>query len=139
MKKIQFSAVEEGQEIPELSVGPIKQMDLVRYAGASGDFNPIHNDVEFAKAAGLPGTIAHGMYIMALMGRQVTNWAPPQQVKYFGVKFKGMSLPGETMVFTGKVKKKKEDNGEKLILVSLSAANEKGEVKVSGDLTVKAE
>lgn len=139
MKKIQFSEYNEGQDIPELRVGPIKQMDLVRYAGASGDFNPIHNDVEFAKSAGLPGTIAHGMYIMALMGRQVTNWAPPTQVKFFGVKFKGMSLPGETMVFTGKIKKKKEENGDKLLMVSLTAANDKGEVKVSGDLTVKAE
>lgn len=138
MAKIQFAAVNEGQDIPELRVGPIKQMDLVRYAGASGDFNPIHNDTEFAKSAGLPGTIAHGMYIMALMGRLVTDWVQPNQVKYYGVKFKGMSLPGETMVFTGKVKKK-EENGEKLIMVSLTAANDKGEVKVSGDLTVKAE
>ena len=48
MKKIQFAEYNEGQDIPELRVGPIKQMDLVRYAGASGDFNPIHNDVEFA-------------------------------------------------------------------------------------------
>jgi len=139
MKTIQFSAYNEGQDIPELRVGPIKQIDLVRYAGASGDFNPIHNDVAAAQAAGLPGTIAHGMYIMALMGRHVNNWVPPQQVKYFGVKFKGMSLPGDTMVFTGKIKKKKEDNGEKIIMVSLTAANEKGEVKVAGDLTVKAE
>ncbi|MBS0619745.1 MAG: MaoC family dehydratase N-terminal domain-containing protein [Spirochaetes bacterium] len=139
MKTIQFSAYNEGQDIPELRVGPIKQIDLVRYAGASGDFNPIHNDVEAAKAAGLPGTIAHGMYIMALMGRHVNNWVPPQQVKYFGVKFKGMSLPGDTMVFTGKIKKKKEDNGEKIIMVSLTAANEKGEIKVAGDLTIKAD
>jgi acyl dehydratase len=139
MNKIKFADYNEGQDIPELRVGPIKQMDLVRYAGASGDFNPIHNDVEFAKSAGLPGTIAHGMYIMALMGRHVTNWVLPSQVKFFGVKFKGMTLPGETMVFTGKIKKKKEENGEKLLLVSLTAANDKGEVKVSGDLTVKAE
>lgn len=139
MQRIKFTEYNEGQDIPELRVGPIKQMDLVRYAGASGDFNPIHNDVEFAKSAGLPGTIAHGMYIMALMGRQVTNWAHPLQVKFFGVKFKGMTLPGETVVFTGKIKKKKEENGEKLIMVSLTAANDKGDVKVSGDLTVKAD
>ena len=79
MAKIQFAAVNEGQDIPELRVGPIKQMDLVRYAGASGDFNPIHNDTEFAKSAGLPGTIAHGMYIMALMGRLVTDWVQPDR------------------------------------------------------------
>lgn len=139
MNKIKFADYTEGQEIPELRVGPIKQMDLVRYAGASGDFNPIHNDNEFAKSAGLPGTIAHGMYIMGLMGRHATNWVPPTQVKFFGVKFKGMSLPGETMVFTGKIKRKREENGEKLLMVALTAANEKGEVKVSGDLTIRAE
>ncbi|MBV6492505.1 MAG: hypothetical protein LDLANPLL_00499 [Turneriella sp.] len=139
MKRIQFAQINEGEDIPELRVGPINQMDLVRYAGASGDFNPIHNDTDFAKSAGLPGTIAHGMYIMALMGRSVTNWVTPAQVKSYAVKFKGMSLPGETMVFTGKVKKKKEDGGEKLVTVALTAANDKGEVKVSGDLIVKAD
>ena len=139
MKKIKFADYQEGQDIPELKVGPIAQMDLVRYAGASGDFNPIHNDVAFAKSAGLPGTIAHGMYVMGLMGRACTNWAHPAQIQYFGVKFKGMTLPGEMVIVTGKIKKKKEDEHGKTILVALQAANEKGEVKVAGDLTVKVD
>ena len=139
MGKIKFADYQEGQDIPELRVGPITQMDLVRYAGASGDFNPIHNDVEFAKSAGLPGTIAHGMYVMALMGRACTNWAPPTQIQYFGVKFKGMTLPGEMVVVTGKIKKKKEDEKGKLLMIALQASNEKGEIKVAGDLSVKAE
>lgn len=139
MEKIKFSDYEEGQEIPGLTVGPVQHMDLVRYAGASGDFNPIHTDPEFAKSVGLPGTIAHGMYVMAILGRMCSNWAHPAQIKNYGVKFKGMTMPGDKIVCSGKVKKKKEQDGEKLLMVSVQAANEAGEVKVAGDLTVLAE
>ncbi|HNI96907.1 MAG TPA: MaoC/PaaZ C-terminal domain-containing protein, partial [Leptospiraceae bacterium] len=66
---IKFESVEVGTELPSISVGPVTHADLVRYAGASGDFNPIHNDKEFAIANGLDGTIAHGMYVMAQIGR----------------------------------------------------------------------
>lgn len=139
MKRIQFSDYEQGAEIPGLKVGPVKHMDLVRYSGASGDFNPIHTDPEFGKSVGLGGTIAHGMYIMALMGRMCTNWVHPAQMKSFGVKFKGMTKPGELVVCSGKVKKKKEDNGEKLLIIDVTAANDAGEIKVSGELIVKAD
>lgn len=136
MKKLYFNEIQEGQELPSLRIGPIGQMDLVRYAGASGDFNPIHNDVEFAKKAGLPGTIAHGMYIMALLGRVATNFFHPMQIRSYGVKFKAMTFPGETIICRGVVKKKKEENNEKLAIVVLEALNEAGELKVSGELVV---
>lgn len=139
MQRIQFNSIEEGQDIPLLKSGPITQMDLVRYAGASGDFNPIHNDPEFARSVGLDGTIAHGMYVMAQIGRLCSNWVNPLQVKNFAVKFRAMALPGETLVLTGKVKKKKEENNEKIIIVAVQAANETGDVKVSGELVVKAD
>ena len=67
MQRIKYDDFQKGDEIPELKIGPIEHMDLVKYAGASGDFNPIHTDPVFAKDAGLDGTIAHGMYIMALI------------------------------------------------------------------------
>lgn len=136
MKRIKFSDYEVGAKVPELQVGPVHHMDLVRYSGSSGDFNPIHTDPDFAKSVGLGGTIAHGMYIMALMGRMCTNWVSPTQVESFGVKFKGMTKPGEKVVCTGEVKKKKEENGKKLLMVSVQAANDAGEVKVAGDLVV---
>jgi acyl dehydratase len=136
MKRIKFSEYEVGAKVPELQVGPVHHMDLVRYSGSSGDFNPIHTDPDFAKSVGLGGTIAHGMYIMALMGRMCTNWVSPAQVESFGVKFKGMTKPGEKVVCTGEVKKKKEENGKKLLMVSVQAANDAGEVKVAGDLVV---
>ena len=139
MKKVKFSDYEIGADIPELRSGPIAHMDLVRYAGASGDFNPIHTDPEFGKSVGLGGTIAHGMYVMAQVGRMCTNWVNPAQIEFFGIKFKGMTKPGEMIVCTGEVKKKKEENGKKLITVSVTASNEAGEVKAGGDLIVAAD
>ncbi|MCB1175978.1 MAG: dehydratase [Leptospiraceae bacterium] len=134
--KIEFDKYEVGGELPELVVGPITHADLVRYAGASGDFNPIHNDKDFAVANGLEGTIAHGMYVMAQIGRLCSNWADQKQMKFFGVKFKAMTPLGTTLTCKGKVKKKKEDNGEKLITVAVEAVDQNGEVKAGGDLII---
>lgn len=139
MNKIKFNDYNKGDEIPEINTGELKHMDLVRYTGASGDFNPIHTDPEFAKSVGLDGTIAHGMYIMALVGRMCTSWAHPTIIKSFGVKFRGMTKPGETIICSGKVKRKVEKEQEKLLTVAVQAANSDGAVKVSGDLVIRCE
>jgi acyl dehydratase len=136
MQRIKFEDYEVGTGLPEHKIGPIAHMDLVRYAGASGDFNPIHTDPAFAEQVGLGGTIAHGMYVMAQLGRFSTNWVTPLQIKSFGVKFKGMSRPGETIICRGKVKRKKEENGEKLLTIAVEAVNDADEVKVGGELVV---
>ena len=136
MKRVKFDEYEVGATLPEHKIGPIKHMDLVRYAGASGDFNPIHTDPAFAEEVGLGGTIAHGMYIMAQVGRFSTNWVHPLQIKSFGVKFRGMSRPGETVICRGTVKRKKEVDGEKLLTIAVEAVNEADEVKVGGELIV---
>lgn len=136
MKKIQFEDYEKGAELPELRVGPVKHMDLVRYSGASGDFNPIHTDPEFAKSVGLEGTIAHGMYVKALLGRLCTDAIHPSQIKSFGTKFRGQTRPGQTLILTGKVKKKQEVEGEKLLTFALQAADEAGDVKATSELVV---
>lgn len=134
--KIEFDKIEVGNEIPTLTLPAITHANLVRYAGASGDFNPIHNDKEFAIANGLDGTIAHGMFVMALIGRACTNWADQKQIKFFGVKFKAMTKLGSVLTCKGVVKKKKEENGEKLITLSVEAVDQNGEVKAGGDLIV---
>ncbi len=136
MKRIKFNEYEIGAEIPELKSGPIHHMDLVRYAGASGDFNPIHTDPDFANKVGLGGTIAHGMYVMALLGRLVTSWANPLQTRSFGVKFKGMTRPGQTLTLKGVVKRKKEEGADKLLTVSIEAVAEDGETKVAGEAVI---
>ncbi len=135
MKRIQFSNYNVGDVFSTFQTQAIKQMDLVRYAGASGDFNPIHNDVEFAKSVGLGGTIVHGMYSMAQLGRLLTNNIHPLQIKNFSVKFKGMVKPGSFLDCKALVKRKKEENGEKLITLTLEASAE-GQVCVGGEAVI---
>lgn len=134
MQSIKFSDFEVGATIPELTTGPIHHMDLVRYAGASGDFNPIHTDPSFAPTVGLKSTIAHGMYVMAQLGRLASNWAHPKQIQGLAVKFKDMTVPGQTITCRGTVKKKIEEG--RLLVVSVEAVADDGKVKVAGDLTV---
>jgi acyl dehydratase len=95
----------EGDQIPELRVTPDKYLPH-RYAGASGDFNPIHIDPEFAKAVGLPNTILHGLYMMGLVARANTEAAggDPKALRRLSVQFRGMGAPETEIVVTGTVK-----------------------------------
>jgi acyl dehydratase len=94
-----------GDAIPELKVTPDKYLPH-RYAGASGDFNPIHIDPEFAKAVGLPNTILHGLYMMGLVARSATDVAggDPRKLKKLSVQFRGMGAPETEIVVSGTVK-----------------------------------
>jgi acyl dehydratase len=94
-----------GDQIPELRVTPDKYLPH-RYAGASGDFNPIHIDPEFAKAVGLPGTILHGLYMMGLVARAGTEAAggDPRALRRLSVQFRGMGAPETEIAVTGTVR-----------------------------------
>ena len=94
-----------GDQIAELRVTPDKYTPH-RYAGASGDFNPIHIDPEFAKAVGLPSTILHGLYMMGLVARSATESAggDPRSLKRLSVEFRGMGAPETEIVVSGTVK-----------------------------------
>jgi acyl dehydratase len=99
-------AFSEGDQIPELRVTPDKYTPH-RYAGASGDFNPIHIDPEFAKAVGLPNTILHGLYMMGLVARanaEAVGGGDPRSLKRLSVQFRGMGAPETEIVVTGTVK-----------------------------------
>src|SRR5437660_11578110 len=97
--------MDQGETIPELRVTPDKYLPH-RYAGASGDFNPIHIDPEFAKAVGLPGNILHGLYGMALMARASVQavQGDPRSLKRLSVQFREMGLPEQEITVTGTVK-----------------------------------
>ncbi len=101
-----------GDAIPELKVTPDKYLPH-RYAGASGDFNPIHIDPEFAKAVGLPNTILHGLYMMGLVARAATDVAggDPQALKRLSVQFRGMGAPETEIVVSGTVKSRGRRHG----------------------------
>ncbi len=98
--------MKEGDQIPELRVTPDKYLPH-RYAGASGDFNPIHIDPEFAKNVGLPGSILHGLYSMAQVARAQTEAAggDPRALRRLSVQFRGMGFPEQEMVVSGTVRK----------------------------------
>jgi acyl dehydratase len=99
-----------GDSIPELRVTPDKFL-TVRYAGASGDYNPIHIDEEFAKAVGLPGRILHGLWMMAQVARAATDAAGgPEKLKRLSVQFRGMGIPEQEIVVTGTVREITENN-----------------------------
>ena len=96
--------MQAGEQLPELKVTPDRYL-TVRYAGASGDFNPIHIDEEFAKSVGLPGRILHGLYTMAQVARAQTEAAGgPDKLRRLSVQFRGMGLPEQEIVVSGRVK-----------------------------------
>ena len=121
-----YDEVEVGTELPSQSF-PVTRATLVQYAGASGDFNPIHWNEAFAKAVGLPDVIAHGMFTMAEAVRVVTDWvADPGAVVEYGVRFtKPVVVPnddqGAVIEVTGKVAAKLEDRRVRVDLVATSA------------------
>ncbi|HEY3864870.1 MAG TPA: MaoC/PaaZ C-terminal domain-containing protein [Solirubrobacteraceae bacterium] len=96
--------LEAGAQIPEVRVTPDKYL-TARYAGASGDFNPIHIDEDFAKAVGLPGRILHGLWTMAQVARAQTEAAGgPEHLKRLVVQFRGMGVPEQEVLVTGTVR-----------------------------------
>jgi acyl dehydratase len=117
-----MSELRTGDQVPELRVTPDKYLPH-RYAGASGDFNPIHIDAEFAKAVGLPGTILHGLYMMGLVARANTEAAggDPRALKRLSVQFRGMGAPETEIVVTGTVK---EAEGDRVVVDTVAAQGE---------------
>lgn len=111
----------------------ITHSQLVRYAGASGDFNPIHTVVPFAENAGLGGVIAHGMMIMGFIGQAIGQWFPIDDLAKFSVRFKAMTKPGERITIKGNVIEEMENR----LICEAEAINEKGEVKVKGYFEIK--
>ena len=132
-----FNNISEGFELPQLTKGPISQVQLVKYAGASGDFNQIHTVPEYAKAAGLDGTIVHGMLIMGMLGQMISSWVGVKPVTKYSVNFKAMSKPGDTLTAKGIVKRKYENENGKFIDCKLHVEDKNGEVKLSGKATIK--
>jgi acyl dehydratase len=123
-----FEDINEGDSFASIRKEPITRVQLVKYAGASGDFNPLHTVEEIGEKAGT-GIIAHGMLIMGMAAEGVTTWIPRQYVKKLKVRFKKMTYPGETILITGRVLEKRPNN---TVIGEVVAMNSDGEIKVSG-------
>jgi acyl dehydratase len=111
-----------GDSVPELKVTPDKYLPH-RYAGASGDFNPIHIDAEFAKQVGLPGNILHGLWMMAQVARGNAQLAEgdPRALKRLSVQFRGMGFPEQELVVSGTVK---EADGDRVVVDTVATQGE---------------
>ena len=125
---------ESGYEFPKVEKSPITREQMVRFAGASGDFNPLHYDDSIGKRAGIGGVIAHGMLIMGITGEAITHWIPRKALKKFGVRFKAMTFPGDVITVTGQVLEKEETAQGTLLKCSVAAQDQNGQVKLSGNL-----
>ncbi|MEK3934020.1 MaoC/PaaZ C-terminal domain-containing protein [Sporosarcina sp. FSL W7-1349] len=113
----------------------ITHQQLVKYAGASGDFNPIHTVVPVGEAAGLGGVIAHGMLAMGFAGQALAQWFPRKNLRNFKVRFKKMTRPGEKLTISGSVLEEVERDGEVWLIGKVIVASEE-ETKLDGRFEV---
>ena len=127
-----YARVQVGDVLPELAIPPVDRTTLALFAGASGDHNPAHIDIDSARASGMPDVFAHGMLGMAWLGRLLTNWAPQSQLRRFDVRFGGITHLGNAIRCTGTVVEKLTHNGEPCVRVEIASANQYGQAKITG-------
>jgi acyl dehydratase len=133
---LQFSTVQVGDEIPLLTLQAINRTTLALYCGASGDHNPIHVDIDFARKARMPDVFAHGMLSAAYLGRLLTAWVPQSQVRSLSVRFTGITQLGHVPSCTARVTEKFAEAGEQRVRLALRCTNQYGEEKLAGEAVV---
>lgn len=122
-----------GTEMSEREYGPITRTDIVQYQGASGDFNPIHHDDEFAQSAGYPGAFSVGMLQAGILASFATDWLGPRHVRKFGVQFREQVWPGDRLVCSGVVVGR--DEGARTVDLELVATRVGGGAAIKGSAT----
>lgn len=131
-----MSDINVGDEIPALGLPPITRTTLALYAGASGDHNPVHIDIDFAKKAGMPDVFAHGMLSMAYLGRMLTNWQPQAKLIKFSNRFAAITHLQDVITCQGRVVEVVEQDGESLARCEIQAAKATGEQTLIGEALV---
>jgi acyl dehydratase len=114
-----FNSLNVGDEIPALTTPSVSRHTLALYCGASGDHNPIHVDLDFAKSSGLDDVIAHGMLSAAYLAQMLTNWVPQSALRSFNNRFTAMTQVGDIVSCSGKIVEKFEKDGEKFVRLEL--------------------
>jgi acyl dehydratase len=128
-RKLRYDDVNVGDQAPALD-HKLSRTDLVMYAGASGDFNPMHHDEVAAQAAGLPSVFGHGMFTAGLLATAVTNYVGIGNLASYRVRFTKQTWPGETLSTTISVSEKRPNNE---IVLECAVVNENGEAKIQGE------
>jgi acyl dehydratase len=132
--------LEVGQTFAAVVVEDLKRTQIVQYAGASGDYNPLHTDEVFAtQAAGYPSVFAHGMLTMGMTGRMVTDLVGDGRLTEFGGRFTSQVYPGDDLTTTARVEAIREVAGEPVVELSLSTVNQDGAQVFSGHATARVD
>jgi len=136
--KLGFGDLQVGQKHEMVVVEDLSRTQIVMYAGASGDFNPIHHDEIFAtRVAGYPSVFAHGMLSMGLTGRMLTDWLGDGVLQGFGVRFRAQVWPGDTLTARACVTAIEPEGDEALVKLDVETVNQKGEAVVVGDASAR--
>jgi acyl dehydratase len=133
-QKLSYDEVQVGDEAPVIR-HTLTRTDLVKYAGASGDFNPMHHDEVAAQAAGQPSVFGHGMFSMGILGTALTDYVGIGNVRRYQVRFARQTWPDEVLSSKIVVTGKREDDGQKLVDLSVTLSNDDGEDKLVGEAT----
>jgi len=137
---LKASDLHVGDTHSEVVVEDLKRTQLVMYAGASGDYNPVHTDEVFVtKVAGYPTVFAHGMLSMGLTGKMLTNYVGDGRLTRYGVRFTSQVWPGDSLTATAEVEALREEEGQKLVDLKLSTKNQDGVTVVSGYATARVD
>ena len=137
MKKNELNNIRIGDEIPSLTLKPISRSMLALYASASGDHNPIHIDIDFAKKNGLSDIIAHGMLVMSFLAQAITNIFPQNSIKKFDAKFIAVTNINDILTCEGRIIDIEFKDSLKRLFLKLLVIDESGEKKLSGSATIE--
>lgn len=133
---LQASKIQVGDTYSQKLTDDLSRTQIVQYAGASGDYNPLHSDELFTtKVAGYPTVFAHGMLTMGMTGRMVTDFVGDGRLTAYGVRFTRQVWPGDALTATAKVDALREEDGQNLVDLSVSTVNQDGDVVVMGKAT----
>jgi acyl dehydratase len=130
-----YDSLNVGDEAPPLVVEDLSRTHFVRYAGASGDFNPMHHDDTIATKVGNPSVFGHGMLTAGLMARVVKDWFGPEALRRFQVRFSKQVWPGDTITFSAAVTGKRDEGGEHFVDLETKATNQDGVDVLTGTAT----
>lgn len=135
-KQLFWDDIEEGMPLPTLIKRPTTEQ-LVKWAGASGDYNQIHYDKDFAMEKNLPGVIVHGRLTASMLGQLVTDWIGEEGwLSKFACQFRGMNLPDRDLFLKGKVTRKYREDGHHYVECEVWAENEQGQITAPGTATI---
>lgn len=125
-----------GDRIVHKEFPPITRHRLALYCGASGDHNPIHVDIDFAKQAGFPDVFAHGTLVMGYLGQALTDAVSPSRIRSFSTRFAAITQLGAALTCEGTVTELIEQGGEKRAKLALTTKDQNGEVKLAGEAVI---